>query len=655
MREYLNALNPKQREAVEYCDGPELVLAGAGSGKTRVLTSKIAYLISEKDVPPRRILALTFTNKAAREMRDRVEEMIGGDFKGMEVSTFHAYGLRFLFRYRDALSALGYPPSFAVFDREDSKGVIKNAIKELDENPGMWDVRDTLDRISKAKTEANPVTREPALKGRMLHMYEAYNKALVSLGALDFDDLLVLPLHILATNREVLKRERERIEWVLVDEYQDINRPQYLLLRCLVDDSRKIMVVGDPDQSIYGWRGADMSMILNFEKDFRGAEVITLSQNYRSTSNILNGANAVIKNNRDRYPKDLWTDSVEGAKIEIYRTRSDTDEASWVCEKIDSLRDMGYSYGEMAILYRMSALGRGVESALFENGLPYRVVRGMPFYSKLEVKDVISMLRLAVNPRDTVALERIANVPRRGLGKKSLEKLSELLEALEGEPAEVWDEIERTAGGLKGRSADGAVELAGNMKALLGFSDDAGAAVRFILNEQGYEDYLRNEYPDDCEDRVDNVRELLSVMKGDKKELALFLTEIILQTDQDVQDDTADAVNLLTLHAAKGLEFPVVFMVGMDDGIFPDARATRIYGDGDLSEERRLCYVGMTRARERLFMSSASRRMLFGGVQMNKQSRFVSEVPESCANIENNTKGGGFFAYGRSDRRRWRR
>lgn len=648
----IDSLNPKQKEAVVYCDGHELVLAGAGSGKTRVLTSKIAYLIGAKKVAPWRILALTFTNKAAREMKTRVESLLGSDLRGMEVSTFHAYGLRFLHRYSDSLMRLGYPKSFVIFDRGDTRNVIKKVLNQLDIDPRIMDAGSAIELISRVKTESNPVTREPAIQTRWLPLYEKYQQYLISQGALDFDDLMVLPLHILATDKEVRERERSRLDWILVDEYQDVNRPQYLLLRCLVDSGRKIMVVGDPDQSIYGWRGADMSMIMNFANDFKGAKIVVLDQNYRSTGKILEGANGVIQKNSDRHPKDLWTAAPRGEFINIYRSRTDQGEAEWIASHIESLRDEGYRYCEMAVLYRMNALSRGIEQTLLEKGIPYRVIRGLAFYERLEVKDVLSMLRLAVNPRDSISLSRVANVPTRGVGKKSVEILSEQLQMTAGlDPAAVWSEITKTGGGLKGKSGNGAKELAKNMLEILGSTSNVHEAVRTVLYSQGYEDHLKANYPEDWEERVENVLEILSIVPEDG-DIAQVLTEIPLFTDQDTHDDLEDRVNLLTLHAAKGLEFPVVFIAGMEEGIFPGARA--VEGESDLSEERRLCYVGMTRARERLFMSGSSSRLLFGGVQRNRTSRFIGEIPKSSTEIKDDTAGGGYFADSRTDRRRWR-
>lgn len=373
----LDTLNPRQREAVEYCGGHELVLAGAGSGKTRVLTAKIAYLIDEKKVFPRKILALTFTNKAACEMRGRVEKLLGENLRGMQVSTFHSYGLRFLRRYPEAIEALGYPSGFIVFDRDDCRKMVKKILSELDVDVKAMDAGDALEIISRAKNEANPVTGEPYIDSCRFSLYDKYQKALLRYGAVDFDDLLILPLRILASNKTARERERGSLDWVLVDEYQDVNRTQYLILRCLVEGGRKIMVVGDPDQSIYGWRGADMTMIMNFASDFKGAKVVVLDQNYRSTGNILRGANGVIQKNAGRPEKDLWTVSGRGAQISVMRANSDIDESAWVAEKIDELAGEGYNYSEFAVLYRMNALSRVIEQALIERGIPYRVIRGL--------------------------------------------------------------------------------------------------------------------------------------------------------------------------------------------------------------------------------------------------------------------------------------
>jgi DNA helicase-2/ATP-dependent DNA helicase PcrA len=651
-KKILESLNPKQKEAVEYCDGPELVLAGAGSGKTRVLTTKIAYLIDNINVEPRSILALTFTNKAAKEMKTRVQILLDSETKDMEISTFHAYGLRFLHRYHNAIEKIGFPKNFVIFDRSDVKSIIKNLLKELDIDIKRLDVGDAIELISRAKTSCNPVTRAPCIDSRWLELYEKYQEKLKAQGALDFDDLLILPLHILATNRSVRDAERARIKWVLVDEYQDVNTPQYLLLRCLVDESKRIMVVGDPDQSIYGWRGANMSMIMNFEKDFKGAKVVVLEQNYRSTGQILDGANGIIRNNNDRHPKNLWTAADRGDVIKIYRAGSDIDESRWVCKKIEQLCEMGYSYKEMAILYRINALSRGMEQSLLENSIPYHVIRGLAFYERMEVKDVLSMMRLAVNPQDSLSLSRIANIPARGIGKKSIEVLSAWFTKFVDTSAEnIWLATKSSGAGFKGKAAEGVKQLCDNMLSILAVSSDAHEVINTILYSQGYEEYLRSKHTDDWEERVENIMEILSLVP-DEGSIEEILTEIPLFTDDDSSSEFEDSVNLLTLHAAKGLEFPIVFMIGMEEGIFPSARA--VEGEGDISEERRLCYVGMTRARERLFMSGAASRLLFGGVQRNTTSRFIGEIPRNCSEIEDATWGGDYHAEDRVNRRRWR-
>jgi len=648
---YVELLNRRQKEAVTYCDGPELVLAGAGSGKTRVLTTKIAYLIDEKKVKPWRILALTFTNKAAREMKSRVEELLGENLKGMEVSTFHAYGLRFLHRYPDAMAKLGYPRSFVIFDRADTRSLLKRIMKKLETDALKLDIAEATDLISRAKTGVNPVTREPKLDGSRRELYDAYQLELRAHGALDFDDLMVLPMHILSTDKDILSHERSRIDWVLVDEYQDVNVPQFILLMLLVNESRRIMVVGDPDQSIYGWRGANMSMILNFESYFSGAKVVVLDQNYRSTKYILDGANGVIAHNEDRRPKDLWTASGLGEPIYLYRARTDQDEAEWIAQRIEMLRDEGYKYGEVAILYRLNALSRGLEQALLENAIPYRVIRGVAFYERLEVKDVLSMMRLAMNPRDEVSLARIANLPSRGLGKKNLAGLAaQLAKKVDIDSGGIWEEIKNTGGGLRSKAGHGAKELAANMLEILSHYNNPKEAVRVILYGQGYEEYLKANYPDDWEEREENVLEILSLIE-EGLSLDEVLSQIALVTDQDRDDGTADAVNLLTLHAAKGLEFPIVFLAGAEEGIFPSSKA--VDGAGDMSEERRLCYVGMTRAKERLFISGSASRLLFGTIQRNRPSRFLREIPDSCVEKKDDSQGGGYYPDSRANRRRW--
>ena len=645
----LDSLNPKQKEAVTWCEGPELVLAGAGSGKTKVLTTKIAYLIEEKGVAPHHILALTFTNKAAREMRDRVEQLVQGRLLGMQVSTFHAYGLRFLHRHRLELERLGYPGAFVIFDTSDVKSLVKRLMTAYSIDPKRFDVSWVIGMISKAKSEADPATLKPDIDARWFDLYQAYHKELKKQGALDFDDLLTVPLHILTVDNEVREQERSRVDWVLVDEYQDVNRTQYLLLNRLIGESRRIMVVGDPDQSIYGWRGADMGMILNFEHDFPQSKVVVLDQNYRSTGNILAGANGVIRYNSDRLPKDLWTAADMGRKVQILMSRSDREESSFLVDEVERLHDEGYAYGEMALLYRMNALSRGFEQVFLERGIPYRVVRGVAFYERREVKDVLCMLRLAVNPRDWASLARVGNIPIRGLGKVSLENLGNWLSSAPGTAREIWQSFASEVP-LKGKAAGGAVKLGADMCRILDHMQDIPGAIECILTDNGYADYLLEETPEDWEERVENVRELLSILP-EEGDIAEVLSEVALFTDMELAVEDRDRVNLLTLHAAKGLEYPIVFLVVMEEGIFPSARCME--DAMGLSEERRLCYVGMTRARERLYLSGAESRLLFGGFKHASFSRFLSEVPEDCCQTEDKTGGGNPFVRDSVNRRRW--
>ena len=645
----LATLNPKQAEAVKWCDGPELVLAGAGSGKTRVLTAKIAYLISELGVPPYRILALTFTNKAAREMQERVHGLVGEDLHGMQVSTFHSYGLRFLYRNAAVLRDIGYRGSFTIFDRGDCRNLVKRIAKDQGIDLKRFDVSSLIDKISQAKANCDPATLEPDIENQWFDLYEAYRRSLIAQDALDFDDLMILPLHILSTRPEVLERERGFVEWVLVDEYQDVNTPQYLLLRRLVGDAGRLMVVGDPDQSIYGWRGADMSLIMRFEEDFPGARVFVLDQNYRSTGHILDAANTVIRKNADRREKNLWTPAEKGASVQVMLARNDGEESDFIAGEIERLSGDGYRYAEMAILYRMNALSRGYEQVLLERGIPYRVVRGVAFYERREIKDVISMLRLAVNPHDLASLERIANIPARGLGKKGVADLADYLTLAAGEPRELWEEMKDTPP-LKGKAGKGAQELASLMLDILN-ANDLDAAIGFILYNYGYEAYVRDEFPDDWEERLENVQELLSIMPGEG-DIAEILAQVALFTDQEIDDGGASRVSLLTLHAAKGLEFPVVFLVGFEEGVFPSARS--VDEQGGVEEERRLCYVGMTRAREKLYISGVMSRLLFGGFQRSPFSRFLFELPDgACVAVDDRTKRGAIDVRSGGNRRRW--
>lgn len=649
MEGLLNGLDPKQAEAVKYCLGPELVIAGAGSGKTRVLTSKIAWLIGACGVKPHKILALTFTNKAAREMLSRVKLLVGDDLHGMQVSTFHSYGLRFLRTYPSALEHLGRNSSFNIFDRSDQRAVVRAEARRLGMDIKPAEAGAILERISRTKSACDPATLEPTIDERFRDLYFAYEESLASANAFDFDDLMIAPLHVMLTMPDVLERERARVEWTLVDEYQDVNVPQYELLRSLAGHTGRVMAVGDPDQSIYGWRGADMSLIMNFEHDFPGAHVVVLDQNYRSTGFILDAANAVIKHNTNRYEKDLWTGASQGRPVKVMMARNDDEESRFIADEIERLADDGYRYSEMAILYRMNALSRTYEQTLLERGIPHRIVRGLAFFDRREVKDAVALLRLAWSPRDFASLERVANVPPRGIGKKGVETLTSYLSLAEGEPRDVWREM-RDHPPLKGKA-----DVRGLASMMLAFLEDGtlSGSIELLLNDFGYREFIAGEYPDDFEDRLDNVMELLSIATDDGT-VPEVLSQISLFTDAD-QNSMQDGVGLSTLHAAKGLEFPVVFLVGFEEGVFPSMRST---DEGGMEEERRLCYVGMTRARERLYITGAASRLLFGSFRRAPFSRFLSELPRLCIELDDRTNGtngtgGAGDARRGSDRRRW--
>lgn len=627
----LEGLNPRQREAVSFQGAPLLVLAGAGSGKTRVLTSKIAWLVQECSVAPWRILAVTFTNKAAREMKDRVERMLGERAKDAQVSTFHSFGLQMLFRNRDALESLGYRRNFVIFDRSECLSLVKKIAKELGIDPSRYDPSWLLEGISKAKTSCDPSTLAPSLEGDMAEVYDKYRMVMKEQGAFDFDDLIIMPLHLMKTDESILLRERSRLDWILVDEYQDVNRPQFSMMKTLAGDTANVMVVGDPDQSIYGWRGADMSVILGFERHFPGAKIVLLEQNYRSSEIILKAANSVIQNNVNRPDKRLWTDRSGGEPIGVAKLRDERSEARYVADKVEELSSLGYRYSDIAVLYRVNALSRNLEQEFISRSLPYRVVKGTAFYDRKEVKDVVSYLRLAVNHRDGSALARVVNVPPRGIGPKGLSILSDFLLREKGDSRSVWIKLADGRCPLKGKGAVGIKDLAGHIISMLDMGSDMSRLVPYVLDSIGYGAYLEKGYPDQWEERLENVMELasLNVLSDALEDV---LAEISLYTDQEV-DSVPDGISLSSLHSAKGLEFPVVFVVGLEEGLFPHNRVV----DGsseEMEEERRLWYVGITRAEERLYISGVELRRLFGSVLMNDLSRFLWEIPETCRCIE---------------------
>lgn len=640
----LSVLNKEQRQAVECLEGPLLVLAGAGSGKTRVLTYRIANLI-EQGVKPWNILALTFTNKAAGEMRERTEALVGGDPRDLWVSTFHSCCVRIL---RADIDKLGRERNFVIYDADDQLSLIGGILKRLEISDKDIPKRELQAHFSDAKNKSlDPeqyLKDNPYLDEAVPRVFRAYQKALREANALDFDDLLCLTLNLFEKDPETLQKYRRRFQYVLVDEYQDTNLLQYKLIEMLCREHRNICVVGDDDQSIYGWRGADIRNILEFERDFEGAKVIRLEQNYRSTSIILDAANAVIDNNRGRKKKRLWTDKAGGEQIELHLTPTERDEAAFVCRKILEGVRAGRGYGDFAVLYRMNAQSRVLESTLINYGIPNKVYGGQRFYERREVKDIMAYLRLIYNPADDVALRRIINVPRRAIGEATVGELSAAAEsrgtymlsvALDGE-------------GLQPRTAQKLRPFADTMGEFIALSElmplsDFTAQMIAALE---YEQFLKAEdKKGEIENRMDNLRELIGNIKEIERDvpegesaLAAFLENVALVSDTDSLESGGGAVTLMTLHSAKGLEFPVVFLCGMEENIFPTSRARNDLSSSAIEEERRLCYVGMTRAEEKLYLLHARQRMLFGDYAFNRPSRFLEEVPANLLRQEEEAK-----------------
>lgn len=629
----LSVLNKEQRQAAECLEGPLLVLAGAGSGKTRVLTYRIANLI-EHGVKPWNILALTFTNKAAGEMRERTEALVGGDPDDLWISTFHSCCVRIL---RADIDKLGRERNFVIYDTDDQLSLIGNILKRLCISDKDIPKRELVSHISDAKNKSlepeQYLLDNPYLDEAVIRVFRAYQKELREANALDFDDLLCLTLELFEKNREVLQKYRRRFQYVLVDEYQDTNLLQYKLIELLCREHRNICVVGDDDQSIYGWRGADIRNILEFERDFEGASVIRLEQNYRSTSVILDAANAVIDNNHGRKKKRLWTEKAGGDRIELHLLPTERDEAAFICKKIlEGVRE-GRSYGDFALLYRMNAQSRVLESTLINYGIPNKVYGGQRFYERREIKDIMAYLRLIYNPADNVALRRIINVPKRAIGDATVGELSAAAEsrgtymlsvALDGE-------------GLAPRAAQKLKPFAETMMEFIALSEIMPLSdfTAHMIGALEYEQFLKTEdKKGELENRMDNLRELIGNIREIERDvperesaLAAFLENVALVSDTDSLESGSGAVALMTLHSAKGLEFPVVFLCGMEENIFPTSRARNDLSASAMEEERRLCYVGMTRAEEKLYLLHARQRTLFGDYAYNRPSRFLEEVP----------------------------
>ncbi|KUK10332.1 MAG: ATP-dependent DNA helicase PcrA [Clostridia bacterium 41_269] len=633
-------LNPQQIEAVKYTDGPLLILAGAGSGKTRVLTYKIAYLISEKGIKPEDILAITFTNKAAEEMKERLEKLL--DIKGHEmwVSTFHSACVRILRRH---INQLGLKNNFVIYDDTDQRNLLKNIIKELNLDEKKFSVRKVQEIISRVKNQlCTPeiFAREVGTyyDTKIADIYRMYQERLKENNGLDFDDLLMQTVYLLSSVPEVLKYYQEKFKYILVDEYQDTNYAQYVLIKLLGEKHRKVCVVGDDDQSIYGWRGADITNILNFENDFPEAKIIKLEQNYRSTKNILKAANEVVKNNRGRKGKTLWTDNPEGEKVKVFEAYDEKSEAKFLSREIRKLMDQGIKLGDIAVLYRTNSQSRIIEECFIEEGIPYIVVGGLKFYERKEIKDIIAYLRVLTNPNDSLSMERIINVPRRGIGHISWAKITGYARQ-EGIPIlQALIEAENISN--LGRARDQVIKL-GKILNELREEKDTFTVTKIteeLLSRTGYIDALEREGTEEAYTRIENIREFLSVTQEYDRNningsLEDFLERISLISDVDLYSSSSDYVTLMTLHAAKGLEFPVVFITGMEEGIFPHARA--LDSEPEVEEERRLCYVGMTRAMKKLYLTYARSRTIYGGTFISEPSRFINEIsPQLIEKIE---------------------
>lgn len=640
----LSTLNKEQRQAVDTLDGPLLILAGAGSGKTRALTYRIANLV-DHGVSPWNILALTFTNKAAREMRERTEALLGGSVKDMWVATFHSCCTRIL---RSDIDKLGRDRNFVIYDDDDQTSLIAAIMKRLGVNDKDITKRQIKEHISEAKNKSTEPEKflmdNPYLDESVLKVFREYQRSLKEYNALDFDDLLGKTLELFQSCPEVLQKYRSKFRYILVDEYQDTNVMQYHIVELLAREHGNICVVGDDDQSIYGWRGADIRNILDFEKDFPGAKVIRLEQNYRSTSNILDAANAVIENNQGRKSKKLWTDNGRGDRIETFTADSERDEAHFVCRKIMEGVRNGMNYGDFAVLYRMNAQSRIPETAMVNYGIPNKVYGGQRFYERKEIKDIMAYLRLIYNPFDDIALKRIINVPKRSIGDASIAELARVAEQ-EGKSMLV---AALTSENIDPRA----------MKKIKPFADTMGEFIALsrtmplsdftwgMISALEYETYLKAEDKrGEVESRMDNLRELIGNIKEIEKDLSegedalrAFLENVSLVSDIDSMNDGNSAVALMTLHSAKGLEFPVVFMIGMEENIFPTSRARNDMSNHAMEEERRLCYVGMTRAKQKLYLINARQRNIFGNESYNRKSRFIEEIPAELTVSDNPVK-----------------
>lgn len=648
--ELLNGMNPRQKEAVLHTDGPLLLMAGAGSGKTRVLTHRIAYLIEEKEVNPWNILAITFTNKAAKEMKERVNAILASGGEDVWVSTFHSMCVRIL---RRDVDFIGYNRNFTIIDSSEQLTLMKRILKELNIDPKKYDPRSILGTISQAKNSLQTPQDFAKMQGSYYEeiaakCYAAYQKELQYNQCMDFDDLIMNTIRLFEEHPDSLTYYQNKFHYIHVDEYQDTNHAQYTLVNLLAGRFRNLCVVGDADQSIYGWRGADMQNILDFEKDYPDAAVILLEQNYRSTKNILSAANQVIENNSNRKPKNLWTENKEGNKITYYRADNERDETRFIVDRMqEEIRSNHRNYGDFAILYRTNAQSRVMEETLLKANIPYKMVGGHKFYDRKEIKDILAYLNVLANPQDSISFERIVNSPKRGIGPGSIEKLRSFASLHEWPLLEAAQNVDlANIGGKAGQQLGAFGEMIQEVTQMIQYLT-VTELTKEVLDRSGYLEDLKIQNTLEAQARIENLEEFLTVTQefdkqfeqqneedadAPEEKLTVFLNDLALVSDIDNLEEYASQVTLMTLHAAKGLEFPVVFLIGLEEGVFPLSRA--LMEESELEEERRLAYVGITRAEEALYLTNAFSRTLYGRTQYNRPSRFVEEIDQELLEIE---------------------
>lgn len=648
--ELLNGMNPRQKEAVLHTDGPLLLMAGAGSGKTRVLTHRIAYLIEEKEVNPWNILAITFTNKAAKEMKERVNAILASGGEDVWVSTFHSMCVRIL---RRDVDFIGYKRNFTIIDSSEQLTLMKRILKELNIDPKKYDPRSILGTISQAKNSLQTPQDFAKMQGSYYEeiaakCYAAYQKELQYNQCMDFDDLIMNTIRLFEEHPDSLTYYQNKFHYIHVDEYQDTNHAQYTLVNLLAGRFRNLCVVGDADQSIYGWRGADMQNILDFEKDYPDAAVILLEQNYRSTKNILSAANQVIENNSNRKPKNLWTENKEGNKITYYRADNERDETRFIVDRMqEEIRSNHRNYGDFAILYRTNAQSRVMEETLLKANIPYKMVGGHKFYDRKEIKDILAYLNVLANPQDSISFERIVNSPKRGIGPGSIEKLRSFASLHEWPLLEAAQNVDlANIGGKAGQQLGAFGEMIQEVTQMIQYLT-VTELTKEVLDRSGYLEDLKIQNTLEAQARIENLEEFLTVTQefdeqfeqqneedadAPEEKLTVFLNDLALVSDIDNLEEDASQVTLMTLHAAKGLEFPVVFLIGLEEGVFPLSRA--LMEESELEEERRLAYVGITRAEEALYLTNAFSRTLYGRTQYNRPSRFVEEIDQELLEIE---------------------